>query len=66
VNKLQEIISITKEIVPDTKLNARWVNGNLYAPTSEVFGIYQYHWMSVFNGSMNEYYSTLDSEQHHS
>ena len=33
------MVALTSRVIPDSKPLAGWVNGNLYKPTSEVFGI---------------------------
>jgi hypothetical protein len=39
INNLQETIALTSDLVPDSRLIAGSVNGNLYKHTTEVFGI---------------------------
>jgi hypothetical protein len=38
-NHLQEITEKTRDLVPDSQAIKGWVNGTMYTPTKEVFGI---------------------------
>jgi hypothetical protein len=64
-NNLQEMTVLTKECIPDSQLLAGWVNGNLYVPTTEVFGILAVPPDIRNQCGMQEFNELLDSKQPH-
>jgi hypothetical protein len=59
------MVALTSRVIPDSKLLAGWVNGNLYKPTAEVFGILPLPNDVRQESSMQEFYPNFDYNQCH-
>ena len=59
------MVALTSRVIPGSKPLAGWVNGNLYKPTAEVFGILPLPNDVHQKGSMQEFDPTFDYNQCH-
>ena len=59
------MVALTSRVIPDSKPLAGWVNGNLYKPTTEVFGILPVPNDVCQESSMQEFDPNFDYNQCH-
>ena len=59
------MVALTSRVIPDSKLLAGWVNGNLYKPIAEVFGILPLPNDVHQESSMQEFDPNFDYNQCH-
>ena len=59
------MVALTSRVIPDSKPPAGWVNGNLYKPTTEVFGILPVPNDVYQESRMQEFDPNFDYNQHH-
>jgi hypothetical protein len=64
-NHLQEITEKTRDLVPDSQAIRGWVNGTMYAPTKEVFGILPVPENICTNAAMQPYISNSSEKITH-
>ena len=65
INSIQEMVDLTSRVIPDSKPLAGWVNGNLYKPINEVFGILPLSNDVCQESSMQEFDPNFDINQCH-
>ena len=59
------MVALTSRVIPGSKPLAGWVNGNLYKPTAEVFGILPLPNDVHQESSMQEFDPNFDYNQFH-
>jgi len=64
-NHLQEITEKTRDLVPDSQAIKGWVNGTMYTPTKEVFGILPVPENICTNAAMQPYISDNSEKNTH-
>jgi hypothetical protein len=65
INELEETKTLVTQFVPDITHWTGWVNGNLYQPTTETFGIVPVPPDVLVATSMEKYDQSLDLKQQH-